>query len=196
MELGIKRLGHDLRFRRDRYRQFLGIAYIALLTFVGWPTNYRLFLLGTALVIGGELFRLWASGFIKKDKELASGGPYAMVRHPLYVGNITLLTGFCLASGLWWALPGMIAYLMLFYPPAIRREDAKLRRLFGSQWDSWARNTRALIPRAAPLESLRNGRWSLVQSLKENGEPVYAALMLAALYWLYGSPSLAGFSPF
>ena len=39
--------------------------------------------------------RLYASGFVVKNKELATTGPYGMVRHPLYTGNILMLVGYC-----------------------------------------------------------------------------------------------------
>ena len=125
---------HNLAHRRDKYRQFLGIALIALLCVVGAPTTPPVFAVAAGLVMLGILIRLWASGHIKKDQELAQDGPYALVRHPLYVGNLILLAGYCLASGQWWSYPAAIAVVWGFYPPAIRREDAKLERLFPERW--------------------------------------------------------------
>jgi protein-S-isoprenylcysteine O-methyltransferase Ste14 len=128
---------------------------------------------------------MWASGHIKKDKVLATNGPYVYVRHPLYVGNILLGTGFTLASGLWWSLPLFILILIGFYPPAIRREDDKLHRLFKEDWESWSQQTRALIPRFKPLRSDQRGSWSFWQSLRQNGEPLIAVFLLFCLYFLY-----------
>ncbi|MGB5234255.1 MAG: hypothetical protein WBN85_03645, partial [Candidatus Macondimonas sp.] len=85
---------HNLAHRRDKYRQFLGIALIALLCATGAPTGPVSFSVAAGLIAVGLLVRLWASGHIKKDQELAQDGPYALVRHPLYVGNLTLLLGY------------------------------------------------------------------------------------------------------
>ena len=63
----------------------------------------------TVIAVLGILVRLWASGHVKKDKVLATTGPYAYVRHPLYVGNHLITFGFCLASGLWWSFIAWLA---------------------------------------------------------------------------------------
>jgi protein-S-isoprenylcysteine O-methyltransferase Ste14 len=180
---GLSRLLFDLRHRRERFRQFLGIVLVMLLSFAGTPqrTTYLLGLLPFAI---GAAIRLWASGHVKKDAELATDGPYAFVRHPLYVGNILLLLGFCLASGLWWSWPLGLLFLLAFYPPAIRQEDAKLERLFGEKWRSWRAGTSALIPRLTPFGRSGGGAWSFRQSLMSNGEPVIAAFLCVLMFVL------------
>jgi protein-S-isoprenylcysteine O-methyltransferase Ste14 len=181
---GLGSLASNLKRKRERYRQILGIALLLVLTLLGAPLQ-MLWVWGSALVVLGELVRLWASGHVKKDKLLATGGPYAFVRHPLYVGNFLISMGICLASGLWWSAPVMILFWLAFYPPAIRSEDSKLHRLFGASWEEWSRVTRALIPRARPYPGAQGGRWSFGQSLRQNGEPIIAAVLGLCLWWLY-----------
>lgn len=183
-DIGLQKLLHDIRYRRDRFRQFLGIAFIILVSAAGEPKKIW-FVLGAALVLLGISVRLWASGHIKKNKVLATDGPYSFVRHPLYVGNITLGFGFALASGLWWSLLLLIGLLIGFYPPAIRHEDEKLHRLFKEEWEQWRRETRALIPRFVHFRQDQRGRWSFWQSLRQNGEPLIALFLLGCLYCLY-----------
>lgn len=179
--IGLSRLAHDLRHRRERFRQALGIAFVFIVAAAASTTG-ALLLAGAVLVIPGILIRLWASGHVKKDKELATDGPYAFVRHPLYVGNILIGFGFCIASGRWWSYPVFVAFLLLFYPPAIRQEDNKLSRLFPEQWNPWAGEVRALIPRVRPFRGGGTGAgWSFSQSLRQNGEPVIALILLGLL---------------
>jgi protein-S-isoprenylcysteine O-methyltransferase Ste14 len=179
---GWRRVSHDLVHRRQRFRQVVGFSLIFALTIFGRPTPHLL-AWGAGVVAIGALIRLWASGCVKKNQVLATNGPYALVRHPLYVGNLLVCAGFCLASGVWWSVPVAAAVLLLFYPPAVRYEDQKLRKLFPGQWEPWAARTRALIP-GAPSDSLR-ATWSFRQSLIENGEPIYAAIFAACLWFLY-----------
>lgn len=186
MVFGLQRFLGDIRDHRERFRQFLGIAFIILVSVAGSPEQ-TVYLVGAALVIVGSAIRLWASGHVKKNKVLATTGPYAFVRHPLYVGNLALLFGFALASGLWWAIPLLIGFLLVFYPPAIRHEDAKLRRKFGEKWERWYEKTRALIPRFTPYQPGQRGSWSFKQSLRQNGEPIIALFLLFCLYILYPS---------
>jgi protein-S-isoprenylcysteine O-methyltransferase Ste14 len=184
---GLSRLIHDLWFRRERSRQLVGIAFLILLTVLGkpWLFPHELIVLGLVLAALGIVIRLWASGHVKKNKVLATDGPYAYVRHPLYVGNHLLMVGFCLASGLWWSFLVYLALSLYYYPHTIRHEDQKLARLFPGQWEPWAKVTRALIPRLRPYASGQTSEWSFGQSLRQNGEPIIAALLVLCLYILY-----------
>ena len=98
--LGLQKLAYDIVHRRYRFRQFIGIAFLFVLTFMGDPGKLGdlgkvLYYLGVAIAIPGMLIRLWASGHVKKDKSLATSGPYGYVRHPLYVGNHLITFAFC-----------------------------------------------------------------------------------------------------
>jgi protein-S-isoprenylcysteine O-methyltransferase Ste14 len=181
MIFGLKKFFHDIRHRRERFRQFVGIAFVVLVSATGQPER-PLFFVGAVLACLGIAMRLWSSGHIKKNKVLATDGPYAYVRHPIYVGNITLGFGFSIASGLWWSLPLLILILLAFYPHAIRKEDEKLHRAFGEEWERWQKNTRALIPRLVSHGPAQRGNWSFIQSLRQNGEPI---IDLFLLFWLY-----------
>ena len=178
---GLQRFLNDIRYHRERFRQFIGISFVILVCIAGNPKEI-LFFVGGVFIIVGIAVRLWASGHIKKNKMLATDGPYAYVRHPLYVGNITLGFGFALASALWWSLPLFLVIVLFFYPHAIRREDEKLHRMFLKDWAHWHDKTRALLPRLTPYRPHQHGSWSFMQSLRQNGEPIIA---LVLLFWLY-----------
>ena len=181
---GLRRLLYDIRYRPDRHRQLLGILLVVLFTYLGQPILGQ-FGAGVAFVAAGILVRLWASGYVKKDKVLATGGPYAFVRHPLYVGNLLISVGFCLASGLWWSWLAMLIFWILYYPPTIRMEDSKLHGLFGESWEKWRAVTKALIPRLSPYPGRERGNWSFAYSMKLNGEPLIAAFLAVCLYVLW-----------
>jgi protein-S-isoprenylcysteine O-methyltransferase Ste14 len=184
--IGLTRFVRDLRYNRHRTRQLVGISFLILLTIVGMPTNAVLYFLGVAVATLGIAVRMWASGHVKKDKMLATTGPYAYVRHPLYVGNHLITLGFCLASGLWWSFFVWIALGFFYYPQTIAHEDKRLARLFPDDWEAWSKETRALIPRLRPYRPGQSSEWSFRQSLRQNGEPIIAALLFLCLYILYG----------
>ena len=181
ISFGLQRFFDDIRYHRERFRQFIGICLVILFSVAGKPDKL-LFSIGFVLVILGVAARLWASGHIKKNKALATDGPYSYVRHPLYVGNLTLGIGFALASSLWWSFPLFILLILLFYPQAIRSEDEKLKRIFKEDWEQWRKETRALIPRFTPYQPGQRSDWSFMQSLRQNGEPIIALFLL---FWLY-----------
>jgi protein-S-isoprenylcysteine O-methyltransferase Ste14 len=185
---GLGKFIWDLQHRRRRFRQLMGAVFVLVVTLLGAPT-LMLLNVGAGLACLGMLVRLAASGFVMKNEVLATNGPYAFVRHPLYVGNLLICAGFCFASGVWWSVPFAIATLLLFYPGAIRYEDQKLQRLFPGQWDRWSAETRALIPRFSPYhatgETLQRSSWSLQLSMMRNGEPLHIVVMGACLFYLY-----------
>lgn len=171
-----------LRFH-EASRQWFAILFVPLVALLG-ATTLLWFVAGTVLVVIGEAVRLWASGHVKKNKILATDGPYAFVRHPLYVGNILVLLGFSIASTLWWSYVLMAFLLWFYYPPAIAYEDKKLHNIFGEQWENWSRDIRALIPTFKSKTSQGSSDWSFKQSLMQNGEPVIALYLAVFLYLL------------
>ncbi|MGH8727860.1 MAG: methyltransferase family protein [Burkholderiales bacterium] len=171
-------------FDRQRWRQYLGILFLIVLVLAGEPLR-GLFYAGAALVLLGIATRLWASGHVKKNKALATSGPYAYVRHPLYVGNHLIAFGYCLASSLWWSVPAWVGIAFVFYPQAIRDEDQRLAQRFPDEWSAWSEKTWALIPRLSPYLPGDRSAWSFSQSLRQNGEPLIAALLVAGLVILH-----------
>ena len=169
-------------------RQFLGVALVVVFSWFAKP-QLPWFYAGVPLVLAGVLVRLWASGHIKKNKILATDGPYGFVRHPLYVGNILILAGFVLASGLWWAAAVAVVFFVTYYPTAIEYEDRKLEGLFGEQWRKWRALTMALLPRFTPYPADEKGQWSFMYSMRGNGEPVIALFLLFWLYFIYNKVS-------
>jgi protein-S-isoprenylcysteine O-methyltransferase Ste14 len=76
------------------------------LAFVFWvlaaPTP-RSILLGAIIAAIGLFIRGAAAGHLRKDQELATTGPYARTRNPLYLGSAFLAAGFVVAGRSWWA---------------------------------------------------------------------------------------------
>jgi protein-S-isoprenylcysteine O-methyltransferase Ste14 len=177
------RIVRELRYH-EASRQLLAIGFIILVAVLGSPSNVAMFVAGAALVFIGSLIRVWASGHVKKNKELATDGPYAFVRHPLYVGNILSLLGFVLCSQLWWSAPLLIVFLWFYYPPAISYEDRKLHSIFGGDWERWRATTMALVP-GRPSGPVGIGGWSLRQSVMKNGEPLVLLIIFYCLYRLF-----------
>ena len=184
---GIQKLIRKLRYH-EASRQWFAVLFVLLVSVMGEPQQLPLYI-GTAIAAVGTLIRLWASGHVMKNKVLATDGPYAFVRHPLYVGNILLLLGFSMASSLWWAYALMVALLMFYYPPTIAYEDAKLHDFFGEAWEEWSKTTRALIPTLPKrtAASDQSSSWSFKKSLVQNGEPIIVIYLIGCLYLLYTS---------
>ncbi len=172
--------------REARYseiaRQGIGLLLMPIFAALANPV-WGLFIAGSVLAAIGAAVRLYASGFIMKNQQLATEGPYSLVRHPLYTGNLLMLLGFTVASGQWWAVAIALGFWWFWYPPAIDYEDAKLRRLFGERCAEWQAGTPAVLPRSLLPKS--GGTWSLRTSLSRNAEPLVLLYTVICLGWIY-----------
>ena len=140
---------------------------------------------GLTIALLGQVFRIYAAGFIFKNKQLASTGPYALVRHPLYLGNLLILIGFTLASANLYVLGGVILFFLIWYPAAITYEDGKLERIFEDEWREWSKNIRAIIPGRFRWADLKTNGWDTYQSLIRNGELPISLYLLSCGIWLW-----------
>lgn len=181
----INKFVRKLRYH-EASRQWFAVIFVILVSWLG-HSSQQLLIAGAVIAGLGELIRLWASGHVKKNKVLATDGPYAYVRHPLYVGNILILVGFSIASNLWWAYALMLFLLWFYYPPAISYEDRKLENIFGDDWVKWSKNNHALIPTFSGRTGSASSEWSFKQSLMKNLEPLIAVYLAGCLYLLYTS---------
>ena len=102
------------------------------------------------LALLGEALRVWASGHIDKTRALATGGPYAHTRNPLYLGSLLLGAGFSVAAASPWVALAVLIYFAAFYPAAMRGEAAFLASRFGEQYAAWARAVPMFLPRPLP----------------------------------------------
>src|SRR6476619_6690809 len=57
--------------------------------------------IGGAVAAIGEGLRIWAAGHLEKGREVTTSGPYALTRHPLYVGSTIIGLGLGYSSANW-----------------------------------------------------------------------------------------------
>ena len=132
---------------RGRGLVVLGERFLPLAAWSFW--------VGSALTAAGLLFAMWArrrlggnwSGTvtIKEGHELITGGPYAIVRHPIYTGLLLALVGSAIASGDW---RGVLAFALAFLAlwRKLRLEERWLRDQFGEPFQVYCRQVAALVP--------------------------------------------------
>jgi len=139
------------------------------------------------LVIPGLMIRALASGHLQKNEQLATGGPYAHSRNPLYLGSLILSVGFALAARSWWIVAGIVVLFFVIYLPVIRAEEIFLRERF-PQFEEYAREVPVFFPRMSGFGK-RSGSfsWGLYWKHREYnatlGSVAVMAALLAKLLW-------------
>lgn len=183
-----KRTGILGWFDRIRFneilRQGIGLLLVAVCANFAAPDSGTV-VIGLAMVVVGQAFRIYAAGFIFKNKQLASTGPYALVRHPLYLGNFLILIGFTLAGANLYVAVAVFIFFLVWYPAAIAYEDNKLEDIFADEWREWSKNIRAIIPGRARWSDLKASGWDTYQSLIRNGELPISLYLLSCGIWLW-----------
>ena len=184
---GIKHLIREMRYH-EFSRQSIGIILVSVFCFetssysiIPYASNFAI-----SIILLGLATRMYASGFVLKNKELSTTGPYAFMRHPLYTGNIMILIGLCLINGFFWSFVTAFIFLWFYYPTAIEYEDRKLKSLFPDTWEEWASMTPALMPKMDLNDKIFSRldlrSWSLKKSLVANYEPV---IVVYVLVWVF-----------
>ena len=83
-----------------------------------------------ALVVPGLALRGYAAGYVKKNSELTTTGPYARTRNPLYLGSFLAALGFVAASRNIYLVAAFLILFFAIYLPVIRSEERFLRTVF------------------------------------------------------------------
>ena len=133
-----------------RLRLPLGFLLAGLyIAFGPRPTPVTL-AVGAAVAFTGLLVRAWAAGHIVKNDRLATTGPYAHTRNPLYFGSFLLGLGFTIASGRWLLALLFAALFIGIYLPTMRVEASTMAQLFGSEFENYRRSVPLFFPRLTP----------------------------------------------
>lgn len=163
--------------RRTTFTWLVPIAMAIAAWFWGHP-SWLVFGLGVVLLILGEMMRFWAAGTIYKDNVVATSGPYAFVRNPLYFGSLLMAFGYASMSGLGpVGLVACVGLFTIFHLAAIVSEESFLKAKFGAPYLEYLTHVPRLIPRPIPYRAPQNEPqcFSWKQVLY-NREPVTAAI--------------------
>ena len=164
-----------------RLRVALGFVFGALVLVLAQPTG-RSLLAGMSIAVCGEAIRIWATGHLRKSREVTVSGPYRWCPHPLYVGSSVMGAGLAIAAA---SVPVAVLigmYLLATLTAAIKSEEAFLRRTFGDQYDLY-RSGVATRRRDGGAGSRR--RFSLEQARANHEYRAVAGLAIGTLLLIW-----------
>ncbi|NDY42419.1 isoprenylcysteine carboxylmethyltransferase family protein [Dissulfurirhabdus thermomarina] len=116
---------------------------------------------GVLLALAGEVVRCATIGLVyikrggKKRRiyaaDLVTEGIYAHTRNPMYLGNLLIAAGACLAYGSPWVILGAFPFFLLVYLSITRAEEHYLRGRFGPGYEAYCRDVNRFWPRLRGL---------------------------------------------
>ncbi len=167
-----------------RLRVPSGFLIVAVFGWLSHPTEQSLWA-GLPIALCGLALRAWAAGCLAKNRQLATGGPYAYTRNPLYIGTLLVAAGLVVASRNVFLGVLFAAVFLLVYMPVIQLEEQHLRQLF-PDYAAYAAAVPALFPRLtpAPPKNSQPFRLSLYLNNQEYQAGVGFAAGMLFLLWI------------
>ena len=162
-----------------RIRVPLGFLFAVLYFWLARPT-WRSIALSVILVVPGLLIRALASGHVRKNESLATSGPYAYTRNPLYLGSLLIGVGFAAASRSWWVGVVLMAMFFAIYIPVIRGEEVFLGNKF-PEFEEYARRVPRMWPRISGSGGAGEFSWALYRKHREWNALIGVVGMMGAL---------------
>ena len=178
--------------------RFLLVWPLAIWMFVAARTTERQLSIGLTFILLGEGLRLWANSYVghvkvnwtkrwrgdSKIGQLVTAGPYAFVRHPLYLGTFLIGAGFGIIAGNVWFNAAALGFFLVVY----RRKMAQEERLLGSEIGSPYLVYQAAVPRWVPtLKRYPNSQgcssWQGIMASKEWKTLIWVLVVVLALYF-------------
>jgi protein-S-isoprenylcysteine O-methyltransferase Ste14 len=115
---------------------------------------------GLALIVGGIGFSIWAARTlgrhfdmeveVHEGHEVVDRGPFAIVRHPVYLGLAVHFIGACLATGNWLLIAGTLVGTFPALYVRAAAEERLLRESLGPAYGAYARRVPMLVPVPRP----------------------------------------------
>ena len=191
----------DIRNFFFKFRSFTPIPIGVMIIYFARPANPYL-PLGIALLLGGELIRIWAVSYAGGETRtrnvgaatLCSSGPYAFVRNPLYLGNMLMYVGIVFIAGaanILLMAATAVSFFLIQYSLIISLEEETLNKLFRENYIYYKKNVPAMLPRLTRWNNDDNrapaGLGKTIKTEKRTLQNVFLILFLITMRVQYFS---------
>ncbi|MBR4196071.1 MAG: isoprenylcysteine carboxylmethyltransferase family protein [Synergistaceae bacterium] len=136
------------------------LLFLAIL-FMVRESSWEVIAASVVIVALGQAWRCWAAGSIGlyrgenvKALKLATKGPYALMRNPLYFGNFVIGLGWSLIAGKWAVMIFAVSFYVLYVLVIIPHEEEFLRAKFGREYEEYCRRVKMFRPAKIDTESI------------------------------------------
>jgi protein-S-isoprenylcysteine O-methyltransferase Ste14 len=185
------------------HRLLLGLCVVVIAALFVRPTlpgSVRMALVKgmcAAVVIAGIVLRAWAAGCAGRHTrtsnieagKLATSGPYAFVRNPIYLGSMVIGFGMVGIIGDWRLLPLCVGTLAALYFVIIPAEEEFLGRKYSLEYKVYCANVRRFLPRSRPWAGAEQTSFDWQPALREWQ---MAVVLVSILAFVFGAAFLRG----
>lgn len=115
-------------------------------------------IMGFSLILLGQIIRVSARGYkaehSRESQALIQGGPYQVVRNPMYLGIFLIGLGVVLAVFKLWVVAIFIAVFVIRYILLMYKEEEKLLALFPDAYREYCRKVPRILPKLSTIINL------------------------------------------
>ena len=166
-----------------RLRVPSGFLIVLVFAWLSHPTSTSL-AMGVPVSILGLALRAWAAGCLAKNQQLATGGPYAFTRNPLYIGTLLVALGLTIAARNPYLAILFALVFVLVYLPVIQLEEQHLRRLF-PEYATYAERVPSLLPSVRPYPQKSSNPFRGSQYLRNQEYQAAIGFTVGVLFLLW-----------
>ena len=179
-------------------RSYTPLPFLVLMIIFAQPTPLSM-AIGAIVVVVGELMRFWGVAYAGSltrvtgsvgAPELIVAGPFAYVRNPLYVGNITIYTGIgIMSNALWpWLVITAFCWFVFQYIVIVKLEEGFLAKEFAS-YAEYRANVPRFIPRLTPYRTpaqanQRPDTAGALRSERRSLQAMLVAILIIVTIWV------------
>ena len=185
--------------RKNLNARFLPLYLLGVAILIFQPPKPGGFAVALPLIVLGAGLRGWGAGHLVKNDQLTTTGPYAHLRHPLYLGTILVATGFGIWIGGWIAVAVIGClwpwFAFRYFPRKERSESDRLEAAYGDRFVRYRREVPALWPRLHGWQGEQatkaRGGWELDRYSDNNELGTFLALSIGVVvFWLRSGGSV------
>jgi protein-S-isoprenylcysteine O-methyltransferase Ste14 len=146
----------DLRKILFKYRSFTPVPFLVGMIFFAKPFLLSI-VSGFPVLLIGEFIRFWGVSFAGSEtrttngvgsSRLVTGGPFAYIRNPLYVGNMLIYLGVGIMS--WAGFPLFplltLLYFVFQYAMIVSLEEEHLEQTYGAEYQNYKKDVPKFFP--------------------------------------------------
>ncbi len=157
-----------------KYRSYTPLVFVIPLLLFARPTMLTM-VLGLLIAALGEVLRFWGVSYAGSETRttkvgagnLATQGPFAYLRNPLYAGNILIYFGISIMANSLFPYLQIIAlvYFYIQYHFIIQEEEEFLRSKYKEKYDDYYNSVNKFLPKTSPYDLSKQSK--IKQNLKE-----------------------------
>ena len=119
--------------------------------------------LGFSFILLGQIIRVSARGYkaehSRESQALIQGGPYQVVRNPMYLGILLIGLGVVLAVFKLWVVVIFLIVFVIRYMLLIFKEEKKLLAVFPGAYQEYCKKVPRILPKLSSIINLNIGAY-------------------------------------